>query len=327
MKKELVSVVVVSYNSSSTIVETLESIKNQSYQNIELIITDDASKDNTIEICKEWLSKNSERFPLFKIIESDRNTGVAANGNRGYKSANGAWIKGIAGDDCLCENCITEMMSFISSHPEAQIVISDFDRYLEEMDSKHQISHKKMPSILTDNTTNHSSLLHELLCYGNNFMVAPSKIIKKTLFEKIGCYDEDFPMCEDFPMWLKITGMGEHIYYVDKSLVKYRVSRKSISNKPFDERYLDNRKRMYRRYIKNYTKRSIYYHAISDIYLKKIFAGLGLNRNSKICYVLYKICRTPLLLREYKIYWKYLGYYFYPPRPALESFYKALGIL
>ena len=82
-KEELVSVVVVTYNSALTIVETLESVKNQSYQNIELIITDDASKDNTLKLCKDWLDQNGNRFPLFRIIESEKNTGVAArNGFR-----------------------------------------------------------------------------------------------------------------------------------------------------------------------------------------------------------------------------------------------------
>ena len=63
MKKEpLVSILVVTYNSSEYIIETLNSCYSQEYKNIELIISDDKSSDNTVEICEEWLTLNASRF-------------------------------------------------------------------------------------------------------------------------------------------------------------------------------------------------------------------------------------------------------------------------
>jgi len=55
----LVSIVIATYNSSLTIIEALESVRKQSYKNIEIVITDDCSQDNTIEICRKWLNKHS----------------------------------------------------------------------------------------------------------------------------------------------------------------------------------------------------------------------------------------------------------------------------
>ena len=70
----LVTVVVLSYNSCSTIIETLNSVKEQTYNNIELIITDDASTDTTIEICRQWLQLNSKYFYHCNLITSAFNT-------------------------------------------------------------------------------------------------------------------------------------------------------------------------------------------------------------------------------------------------------------
>ena len=58
----LVSIIVITYNSSKYVLETLESAKAQTYQNIELIVTDDCSNDNTVEICRKWIEENKERF-------------------------------------------------------------------------------------------------------------------------------------------------------------------------------------------------------------------------------------------------------------------------
>lgn len=71
---KLVSVVVLSYRSAETIVETLESIKNQTYPNIELIITDDASPDNTVQVVQQWIAKNEGALAAIKLVTSDKNT-------------------------------------------------------------------------------------------------------------------------------------------------------------------------------------------------------------------------------------------------------------
>ena len=67
----VVSVCVITYNSSKYVLETLESIRMQSYQNIELIICDDCSKDDTVEICKRWIQSYSARFINVLLIEAE----------------------------------------------------------------------------------------------------------------------------------------------------------------------------------------------------------------------------------------------------------------
>ena len=94
----LVSIVVITYNSSKYVLETLESAKEQSYQNLELIISDDCSFDDTVAICRNWIAKNKERFVRIELLSVDKNTGIPANCNRGVKVAKGEWVKLIAGE-------------------------------------------------------------------------------------------------------------------------------------------------------------------------------------------------------------------------------------
>ena len=104
MKNPLVSICIVTYNSAEFIVETLESAKAQTYENIELILSDDCSKDNTVEICRQWIEENSTRFTNCEIVTTPINTGVAANLNRAIAKAKGEWIKSIAGEKKLLIN-------------------------------------------------------------------------------------------------------------------------------------------------------------------------------------------------------------------------------
>ena len=93
VKQPLVSIIVVTYNSSKYVLETLESVRKQTYQNIELIITDDCSLDDTLEICNEWVEGNKKRFVRTNIVTVEKNTGIPSNCNRGIKKSTGKWIK------------------------------------------------------------------------------------------------------------------------------------------------------------------------------------------------------------------------------------------
>ncbi len=97
----LVSVVLVTYNSAQYVIETLESIKAQTWQQIELIVSDDCSTDKTAELCSNWIDCNKGRFSKTKMITVLQNSGIPANCNRGLRAAQGEWVKIISGDDIL----------------------------------------------------------------------------------------------------------------------------------------------------------------------------------------------------------------------------------
>ena len=120
----LVSVIVVTFNSSQFIIETLESVSKQTWKEIELIITDDCSEDNTIEVCLNWINENKNRFLRVEIIKPEKNTGVPANANRGLYAAQGDWIAFIAGDDTFKPNHIKDNLMYIATRQEIKVLLS-----------------------------------------------------------------------------------------------------------------------------------------------------------------------------------------------------------
>lgn len=109
----LVSVVVITYKSANTILETLESFKQQTYKNIELIVSDDCSPDNTVEVVEEWIKNNSSYFVTVQLLKNSQNIGPSGNLNRGIKAATGEWIKSLAGDDTVTPDAIAKYVEYL----------------------------------------------------------------------------------------------------------------------------------------------------------------------------------------------------------------------
>lgn len=102
LKLPLVSFVVTSFNYENYVVKTLESIKNQTYENIEIIVIDDKSSDNSVEKIKEFIKHNKD-LPI-KLIEHDENKGQMAAIQTGLKNANGKFISFVDSDDILIKD-------------------------------------------------------------------------------------------------------------------------------------------------------------------------------------------------------------------------------
>ena len=127
MKNPLVSIPIVTYNSATYIIETLESVKNQTYQNIELIVSDDCSTDDTVAKCREWIEINKERFGRAEVLTAERNTGVSTNLNRAEAACKGEWVKFLDGDDLLLPTCVEDYIEYVSAHPEIIYLFSSFE--------------------------------------------------------------------------------------------------------------------------------------------------------------------------------------------------------
>lgn len=216
----LVSVPVITYNSAKTIVETLDSIFNQTYPNIELIVSDDCSTDNTVEICRQWTSDHGERFTRIEIIEAPVNTGISANMNRAEDACQGQWVKGIAGDDLLLPECIKTYMEFVKGRDDLPCIFSRvqcFDAYTGENINTHT------PFDYSIFSKTREQQLSQLV-YDINCIPAASVFINIHLLRRLGIRnDERIPLLEDWPKWINILNAGYHLDFIDKTLVKYRM--------------------------------------------------------------------------------------------------------
>lgn len=227
----LVSIVVASYNSTSTIVETLESIKAQTYKNIELIITDDASRDDTVTVCKKWLAINGAFFVNSNILTSNLNTGISPNMNRGIRNSHGEWIKVVAADDRLMPNCIDSNVNFINENPDYGIVFSKVVGFGDEEAAK-QCVWKDCSKIFN----RFSTYKFKIVLYQQNFLPASSAFYKKETFDILGGYDESIPFLEDWPFWVKALSLGIKLGFNNDFTVEYRFSPQSISQQSIPNR-------------------------------------------------------------------------------------------
>lgn len=225
MNDMLVSVVVVTYNSAEFIIEALDSVKAQTYQHIELIISDDGSKDDTVGLCKQWLQKNTSRFENCELLVSTTNTGNTANYNRGWRRAKGEWIKNLDGDDRLLPNCISDYVDFVKIHPKTDMVFAKMNSFscnqfneADEIWNKGGVYFKKF-----------SIKEFELVVYIYNSINSPTTFIKRDSYLKLGGYDERYKYIEDWPMWMRMVNEGFVLQYMDIITVDYRISNYSIS--------------------------------------------------------------------------------------------------
>jgi len=218
----LVSIVVITYNSSRFIIETLDSILNQDYKNLELIISDDCSSDNTVEIIKEWISENNDRFKRTEILEHLVNQGTSKNITDGCKVANGIWVKPIPGDDLLLPLAISNYVKFAMNN-DSKIVYS----YVKKL-VNGKISNLSYPikNVLLNKNCDEQ---YYLLINGAPFY-SPTEFYSNTFLKKMNYFDSKYKLIEDFPFLLKATKSGVRIHFIENALMIYRVSEISTSN-------------------------------------------------------------------------------------------------
>lgn len=239
-----VTVCVLSYNSSNYICETLESIKRQSLEKIELLICDDCSKDNTLEICENWIRENSNRFVECRLISSNSNMGIPSNLNKGILCSHGTWIKIIAADDILFDDCLEKNYNYVCLNPDIEILFSRVDFF-----SSGCMDCFKVDSLFDysffDLTVNEK---YEYLLSKRNCIPAPTSFIRKETIEKLGYFDESITLLEDYPMWLKALKSGINLCFYNVVTVRYRIHPSSISISP-SRQYWKCQLLFYQKYI------------------------------------------------------------------------------
>lgn len=253
MNDVLVSVVVVTYNFEEVIVETLESIKEQTYTRLELVITDDNSTDKTIDICKKWIEKNKERFENIIVLENKINVGPTKNYNIGLKAANGKWIKYIS-DDIMSSAFIANSMNIVNNNSDIEILFSQSKSFFGKWkDQKFGGLFPKKKDLFKYNLSSEEQLEYILEgCY----VAAPTNFIKKSLLEEVGYCNEKYKFFEDYPLWIKILETGRRLYFNNEINLFYRRWEKSVSYNNND--YLNRRQvEFHRDYFNNEQKYKI----------------------------------------------------------------------
>lgn len=204
----LVSVCIPAYNNSATIANTIQSILGQTYQNIEVIIADDKSSDNTVEIV-EAIAAENERVKLYR---NEQNLGMVGNWNHCLALCKGEFIKLICADDMIEPTAIEEEARAMQEHPTVNLVESD--TRLVDINGKTTGAFKRYHKngLVDGKKVARASLLLK------NFFGAPvNNLMRRSALEKIGGFDSEFTYILDFDMWIRLACSGD-IYIIHKLL-------------------------------------------------------------------------------------------------------------
>lgn len=252
--EELVSVIVLSYNSEKTIINTLDSIKKQNYLSIELIVADDHSTDKTRNIAEKWINNNKIRFVKSTITDEHENFGTSKNLNYAISHSTGEWIKIIAADDLLLPDCITKCVQAKNSQRESkifqggQIIINAAGENIGE--SNVESYRMKKVNGLSSVIKQYHFFLYD------DVKLSPSLFFEKKAFNSVGGCDECIRNIEDYPLKLRFLSNGFRMGYINTPIVKYRVH-DSIShdtNKCYQVHHFKNKRIIKKKYCYPYIR-------------------------------------------------------------------------
>lgn len=229
----LVSVLIPAYNHENYIQETIESIINQTYPNIELIILDDGSKDKTWEKITELKPKCENRF-VKSYFETKQNEGTCITLNKLLKLSSGEFVYIIASDDLTKPQAIEKEVKFLQDNPDYALAVGD-NEYVDSMGKqifrtqkaftsniknakyktvKEFLSSKLKIDFLSDDFGSYKTL------YKENY-IPNGYLIRKNIFETIGNFTKNAPL-EDFWLMLQISKYKK-MKYIDEILFSYRI--------------------------------------------------------------------------------------------------------
>lgn len=217
-----VTVVVVTYNSAQYVADTLDSVYRQDYPgDIELIVSDDGSTDDTGRICRGWIETYGNRFSTARFIRTPHNLGICGNYNFALGHVTGEWVKYIAGDDMLTPDCLSEFVAATSKSDDKFWLcrVIPFSHEGEELDRLKCVR-----------LVNKAVSIQERILSNSWYIVeGPSLFLETQTLRNLGGFDERYPLVEDWPLAMRYVFNGFHIGVVDKPLVKYREYHQSVS--------------------------------------------------------------------------------------------------
>ena len=215
--RPLVTVVIPSYNHERYIRQSIESVVNQTYGNIQLIVIDDGSSDRSPEIIRGM----AEEFS-FEYIKQ-KNIGLPKTLNKAIALAKGKYFVSFGSDDIMFLDRIEKQVVFMEAHPEFKITSGNVI-FVNEEGEEAVVQKPRATRILE---------FDDIFLNRQPGIQAAGAMVERELFSVHGEYDPDIPL-EDIYMWLKLLSLGHRAYILEDNLAYYRKhSRNTYKNIPY----------------------------------------------------------------------------------------------
>lgn len=226
---DLVSVIINVYNCKTYLPKTLDSVREQSYRNLEVILVDDCSTDGSGEFCDEYC-RQDERF---RVIHHEKNTGVSGPRNTGLRNAKGDYIYFMDGDDYIHVDALEALMEAIKK-TGLELAVFDFVRTDSLHEDMHSLRDRKPVEIVSTEKMIFEMLSSVML----KWCVVWNKLYKRTLID--GLFFKDAYSIQDQDFNIRVYQKVEKAAYVPEALYWYVANPHSLQR---DSSY--NAKRYY----------------------------------------------------------------------------------
>lgn len=215
MEKPLVSVLIPAYNAADFLPSCLESIIKQTYHNLEIIVCNDASTDETLKVLERYAKIDGR----IKVYTNEENLYIAANRNRLLTYAKGRYIAWMDADDISRADRIEKQVNLMESDPGVGICGSWLSVFSTDA---------SLPSYIRKYPTSDDKLRRMIFRFTP--VAQPSALIRKTVLDKVGDYDLATPPAEDLDMLFRI-GIHYKFANIGEALIDYRDHQNSATYK------------------------------------------------------------------------------------------------
>ena len=206
-----ISVIIPSYNSGKFLNEAIESVVNQTYKNLEIIIVNDGSIDDTEKIAKEWQEKDKR----VRYLKYQSNRGLPAARNTGIKNSQGDYLAFLDADDIWLPSKLETQLEKIKE-TKSDLIFSNW--YIWSAKSNHKSLAITKKIFL--GSLNQSRLL--CLFIRRNLGNPSTALLKKEKLFEVGFFDEELFSSEDYDLWLRFILKGGKISFINQPLIYYR---------------------------------------------------------------------------------------------------------
>lgn len=223
-----VSVVMGIYNCEKTLKESMDSLLNQTYDSFEIIICEDGSKDNTLQIAKDYVKKYPKKI---RLIQNETNRGLAYSLNKCIEVSTGEYIARMDADDIAYKDRLEKQMNYLETHPDCALVGSQAFLFNEE-------------GIWGVRKTKRDPLKKDFL-FGSQF-IHPTIIIKKEILNQVGNYtvSKATLRAEDYDLFMRLYAAGFVGHNLEEILLNYREDTTTFKRRAYKYR-LDEAKVRY----------------------------------------------------------------------------------
>ena len=193
-----VSVIIPTYNRAAYLADAIRSVEAQNYRDIETIVADDGSTDNTAEVMARFGSRVT-------YLRLDHHGLPATTRNAGLRASHGEFVAFLDSDDLFLPGKLELQLATFDAHPEAELVYSNGHFFRD-------IPNEPIGELLDGLPSPSGNVFAELLC--GNFVFTPTVLVRRTCLDSVGVFDErpDFFAVEDYDLWLRIAAQFPVIY-------------------------------------------------------------------------------------------------------------------